>query len=54
MPTLMEEISLNTIVNTTIEARDQDTDAKLIFSIDWDRTTASKSSVIANESLYRE
>ncbi|XP_033213887.1 LOW QUALITY PROTEIN: cadherin-23-like [Belonocnema kinseyi] len=41
-------------VKTKIEAKDPDTEAELKFSIDWDSSTAYKSSSPVNESFYRE
>lgn len=49
-----EEVNNGTVIDAEIEASDVDTDAKLIFSIDWDDTIARKSGVIVNQTYYRE
>ncbi|XP_015127857.1 cadherin EGF LAG seven-pass G-type receptor 1 [Diachasma alloeum] len=51
---LIEEKPVGTVVEAIIEASDVDTDADLVFSIDWDKTTAQKNGVPVNESLYRD
>ncbi|KAK0078156.1 hypothetical protein PV325_002927 [Microctonus aethiopoides] len=51
---LEEEVNNGTVIDAEIEASDVDTDAKLIFSIDWDDTIARKSGVIVNQTFYRE
>ncbi|XP_063995154.1 protocadherin Fat 4-like [Diachasmimorpha longicaudata] len=52
-PSLIEEEPEGTVVATIIEASDIDTNAELIFSIDWSKTTAQKNGVPVNESFYR-
>ncbi|XP_057321073.1 protocadherin Fat 4-like isoform X2 [Microplitis mediator] len=49
----LEEESNNMKIDTVIQAIDPDSDAKLVFSIDWDSTSAFKSSIIVNQSYYR-
>lgn len=51
-PSLLEEVDTGTEVDTLITATDPDTDAELVFSIDWEHTKAHKSSVPVDQSLY--
>ncbi|XP_015518045.2 protocadherin Fat 4 [Neodiprion lecontei] len=51
-PTIYEEGDTGEEVNTTITATDVDTDAYLVFSIDWDSSYAYKSGVIVDEDVY--
>ena len=53
-PTLVEEVELETEVQVKIYASDPDTEAELKFSIDWDSSTAYKSSSLTDETFYRE
>ncbi|XP_015604477.1 protocadherin-like wing polarity protein stan isoform X2 [Cephus cinctus] len=52
-PTLEEEVDNGTVVDTFIYATDPDTEAYLVFSIDWDSSSAYKSNIIVDESYYR-
>lgn len=54
IPSLIEEVENGTRVDALITASDPDTEAVLVFSIDWDKTTAQKQSVLVPESNYRE
>ncbi|XP_044005260.1 protocadherin Fat 1-like isoform X2 [Aphidius gifuensis] len=54
IPSLLEEVENGTRVDAIITASDPDTEAKLVFNIDWSKTTAHKRSVLVNESYYRQ
>ncbi|XP_074096384.1 cadherin-AgCad1-like isoform X3 [Cotesia typhae] len=49
---LLEELPINSSIDYKIQTTDPDSDAKLIFSIDWDSTTALKNSVEVDTSYY--
>ncbi|KAH0562932.1 hypothetical protein KQX54_001655, partial [Cotesia glomerata] len=49
---LIEELPINSTIDYMIQTTDPDSDAKLIFSIDWDSTTALKNSVEVDPSYY--
>uniref|UniRef100_A0A0C9RKK1 Cdh23_3 protein n=1 Tax=Fopius arisanus TaxID=64838 RepID=A0A0C9RKK1_9HYME len=53
VPSLIEEVPAGTAIGVIIKASDVDTDADLMFNIDWDKTTAQKSGVPVNETRYR-
>ncbi|XP_051174171.1 protein dachsous-like [Leptopilina boulardi] len=54
-PSIKEEVSIGTEVNTKIYAKDLDTEAKLEFSIHWNSSSAYKSNSLVDDiTLYQE
>lgn len=51
-PSIYEEGETGELVDTTIYGTDVDTDALLVFSIDWESSYAYKSGVIVDEDVY--